>query len=149
MCIPGKEVWPVAGHPEVPPWRRGGTQARTGTSREAGETSSEAGETSREARQTSGASRKTLQTGCREVGLLVTPGEEGLETADRGSRDYHPDDISLDFDSMSKVFEDFGCFDVDTFATASNTKGNRFFSRLDVPGSAGVNFFHQRWGEKC
>ena len=72
-----------------------------------------------------------------------------IEYADRGSRDYHPDDISLDFDSMSKIFEDFGCFDVDTFATASNTKGNRFFSRLDVPGSAGVNFFHQRWGEKC
>ena len=68
-----------------------------------------------------------------------------IEYADRGSRDFHPDDISLYFDSMSKIFEDFGYFDVDTFATASNTKGKGFFSRMDVPGSAGVNFFQQMW----
>ena len=68
-----------------------------------------------------------------------------IDFADRGSRDYHHDDISLDFDSMSKIHEKFGSFAVDTFATASNKKGDRFFSRLDVPGSAGCNFFHQRW----
>ena len=68
-----------------------------------------------------------------------------IDFADRGSRDYHPDDISLDFDSMAKIYEKFGSFSVDTFATASNKKGDRFFSRLDVPGSAGCNFFHQRW----
>ena len=66
-----------------------------------------------------------------------------IEFADKGSRDFHPDDISLDFDSMSKIHKKFGCFAVDTFATASNKKGDRFFSRLDVPHSAGVNFFHQ------
>ena len=68
-----------------------------------------------------------------------------IDFADRGSRDYHPDDVSLDFDSMAKIYEKFGSFSVDTFATASNKKGDRFFSRLDVPGSAGCNFFHQRW----
>ena len=71
-----------------------------------------------------------------------------IEFADKGSRDYHPDDISLDFDSMSKIHGEFGTFSVDTFATASNKKGEKFFSRLDVPGSAGCNFFHQRW-ENC
>ena len=67
-----------------------------------------------------------------------------IEFADRGSRDYHPDDISLDYESMSKILDEFGPFSVDTFATASNKKGEKFFSRLDVPGAAGCNFFHQR-----
>ena len=71
--------------------------------------------------------------------------EEGvIQWADRGSRDFHKDDVSLDFESMAKIFEEFGCFQVDTFASASNTKGARFFSRLDVPHTAGVNFFHQK-----
>ena len=43
-----------------------------------------------------------------------------------------------------QLFEEFGRFDVDCFATASNTKAKRFFSRLDSPGSAGMDFFHQR-----
>ena len=43
-----------------------------------------------------------------------------------------------------QLFEEFGKFDVDCFATASNTKAKRFFSRLDSPGSAGMDFFHQR-----
>ena len=71
----------------------------------------------------------------RDDGLIVW--------ADLGSRDFHLDDISLDFDTMSTIYSVFGDFEVDTFASASNTKGRRFFSRLEVPGSAGVNFFHQ------
>ena len=63
--------------------------------------------------------------------------------ADKGSRDFHADDVSLDFSTMMNIFEEFGCFEYDCFASASNTKSNRFFSRLDVPGSAGTNFFHQ------
>ena len=70
--------------------------------------------------------------------------DDGLiQTADRGSRDFHDDDISLDYDTMVMIYEEFGCFQVDTFASASNTKGAQFFSRLDVPGTSGVNFFHQ------
>ena len=70
--------------------------------------------------------------------------EDGMiQWADIGSRDFHKDDISLDFDTMSEIYERFGDFDVDTFASASNTKGKRFFSRLLVPGSAGMDFFHQ------
>ena len=45
---------------------------------------------------------------------------------------------------MSKIFEEFGSFQVDCFASASNTKGSKFFSRLDVPHTGGVNFFHQK-----
>ena len=45
---------------------------------------------------------------------------------------------------MSKVFEEFGVFDIDTFASGSNTKGRRFFSKFDSPASSGMDFFHQR-----
>ena len=70
--------------------------------------------------------------------------EEGMiKMADRGSRDFHADDVSLDFDAMCLILEVYGEFDVDTFASASNSKGRLFFSKLDVPGSAGMDFFHQ------
>ena len=86
----------------------------------------------------------------REAGIVMEAvwksREDGvIEYADRGSRDFHPDDISLDFDSMVKIYSSFGTFDIDTFATDSNKKALRFFSRMDVPGSSGTNFFHQRW----
>ena len=63
--------------------------------------------------------------------------------ADSGSRDFHADDISLDEDTMKEIHRQFGSFDYDTFASASNKKGAQFYSKLDVPGSAGVDFFHQ------
>ena len=70
--------------------------------------------------------------------------EDGLICyADQGSRDFHADDISLDEETMQKISQEFGSFDVDGFASASNSKGARFYSKLDVPGSAGMNFFHQ------
>ena len=70
--------------------------------------------------------------------------DDGLiQFADKGSRDFHGDDISLNFVTRMKIFEEFGCFELDCFASASNTKGNKFFSRMDVPGSEGMNFFHQ------
>ena len=76
--------------------------------------------------------------------------EDGLiKFADLGSRDFHYDDISLDFESMMQLFEEFGSFDIDTFASASNTKASRFFSRLDVIGSSGMDFFHQRWDKSA
>ena len=42
------------------------------------------------------------------------------------------------------VLERYGDFECDCFAYASNSKGKSFFSKLDVPGTSGVNFFHQR-----
>ena len=70
--------------------------------------------------------------------------EDGLICyADKGSRDFHADDISLDEETMLKISQKFGSFDVDTFAAAANSKGARFYSKLDVPGSAGMNCFHQ------
>ena len=70
--------------------------------------------------------------------------EDGIITlADEGSRDYDRDDISLDFDTMSLIFQIFGDFDLDAMATASTTKGRNFFSKRQTPGTSGVNFFHQ------
>ena len=72
--------------------------------------------------------------------------EDGLiKFADLGSRDFHVDDIILDFESMIRLFKEFNSFDIDTFASASNTKAGRLFSKLDVMSSSGMDFFHQRW----
>ena len=71
--------------------------------------------------------------------------EEGIiALADMGSRDYDRDDISLDFASMAEIYEAFGDFQWDGFATATTSKGKKFFSRRQSPGSSGVNFFHQQ-----
>ena len=88
-------------------------------------------------------------TGLRSAGIPMEAvwrsRDEGIiQWADRGSRDFHADDILLDFESMSQIFHEFGCFKIDCFASASNTKGTKSFSRLDVPNTSGVNFFHQR-----
>ena len=70
--------------------------------------------------------------------------DEGvIRVADLGSRDYHHDDISFDFQTFSMVVERFGEFDVDCFAASHNKKAVRFFSRLEVLGSAGTDFFLQ------
>ena len=45
---------------------------------------------------------------------------------------------------MSKVFEEFGVFDIDMFASGSNTIGRRFFSKFNSPASSAMDFFHQR-----
>ena len=75
--------------------------------------------------------------------------EEGIiRIADLGSRDYHEDDVSLDFDTFMQVVERFGVFDVDCFASSFTKKAVRFFSRLDVLGTAGVDFFLQELREE-
>ena len=71
--------------------------------------------------------------------------DEGvIRVADLGSRDYHEDDVSFDFDTFSRVLDRFGEFEVDCFAASHNKKAVKFFSRLDVLGSAGGDFFLQR-----
>ena len=71
--------------------------------------------------------------------------DEGIiQWADKGWRDFHADDISLDFESKAKILHEFGCFQIDCLASSSNTKGTKFFSRLNVQNTSGVNFFHQR-----
>ena len=71
--------------------------------------------------------------------------EEGvIRVADLGSRDYHEDDVSLDYDTFLRVVERYGQFDLDCFASAFTKKAVRFFSRLDVLGTSGVDFFLQK-----
>ena len=66
-----------------------------------------------------------------------------IKYADMGSRDFHADDISVDMATFKEAEELFGLFTVDGFATADNAKCSKFYTRLDVPGSLGVDFFMQ------
>ena len=80
-----------------------------------------------------------------EVEAIWRSRDEGvIRLADVGSRDYHRDDVSMDFDTFSHVVEMFGVPDVDCFASTFNKKAPKFFTRLDVLGSSGVDFFLQR-----
>ena len=75
--------------------------------------------------------------------------DEGvIRVADLGSRDYHHDDISFDFDTFAEVVSRFGEFDVDCFAASHNKKAVKFFSRLEVLGSSGTDFFLQSLGRE-
>ena len=70
--------------------------------------------------------------------------DELIKWADLGSRDFHGDDISVDWCTFWQAERFFGrAFSVDCFASGSNAKCYRFFSKLHVPGSAGVDFFCQ------
>jgi len=64
-----------------------------------------------------------------------------IQYADMGSRDFHGDDIGVDSETFATIESEFGSFDIDCFASSSNAKCPRFFSKLDVPGSGGVKFF--------
>ena len=85
----------------------------------------------------------------REFGIVVEPvwmsRDDGIiKYADMGSRDFHSDDISVDSLTFQKAVDMFGPFSVDGFASASNAKCLKFFSKLDVPGSSGLDFFMQQ-----
>ena len=67
-----------------------------------------------------------------------------IKFADMGSRDFHADDIMVDMETFGDAEKKFGVFTVDGFASADNAKCGKFFSRLDVPGSSGVDFFMQK-----
>ena len=67
-----------------------------------------------------------------------------IKWADMGSREYYGDDIEMDFFSMSLIYEKFGDFDVDGFGSRRTSKGRRFYSKVEEPGTAGVDFFHQK-----
>ena len=69
--------------------------------------------------------------------------EDGMiKYADLGSRDFHADDVSIDAETFRNAEEFFGTFTVDGFASAGNAKCAKFFSKFDVPGSSGMDFFH-------
>ena len=85
----------------------------------------------------------------REFGIIVEPvwisRDDGMiRYADLGSRDFHSDDISVDTLTFQKAHDMFGPFVVDGFASASNAKCEKFFTKRDVPGSSGHDFFMQQ-----
>ena len=85
---------------------------------------------------------------CRKYNILVEPiwisrDDERIKFADMGSRDFHADDISVDFATFKEAELLFGQFTVDGFASADNARCSKFFSRFDVPGNSGMDFFLQ------
>ena len=66
-----------------------------------------------------------------------------IDHADLGSRGFFKDDVELDFSTMQEVVNIFGPFNVDGFSSAANAKCNVFFSKENVPGSSGTDFFFQ------
>ena len=85
---------------------------------------------------------------CRKYNIIVEPiwisrDDERIKFADIGSRDFHADDISVDFATFKDAERLFGQFTVDGFASADNARCIKFFSRFDVPGNSGMDFFLQ------
>ena len=51
--------------------------------------------------------------------------------------------FSVDFATFKDAELLFGQFTVDGFASADNARCRKFFSRFDVPGNSGMDFFLQ------
>ena len=82
----------------------------------------------------------------REFSIKVVPfwksrEEELIKWADFGSWDFHSDDISVDWDTFRWAEQVSGkSFSVDGFASGSNSKCARFFSKRFISGTSGVDF---------
>ena len=67
-----------------------------------------------------------------------------IEFADAESRNFDLNDYSIDFESFCKISSMFGEFELDCFASFSNKKCVRYFSKFFEPLAEGQNFFAQR-----
>ena len=67
-----------------------------------------------------------------------------IEYADYESRNFDLHDFSLDFDSFVLVSSLFGEFEIDCFASQSNKKCVKYFSKFKDPNCLGINFFAQK-----
>ena len=71
-----------------------------------------------------------------------------MEIADAGSKDFDVDDWMIDTPNFMEINKVWGHFTVDLFASSSNARVKKFFTRKPEEGSAGVNAFSQiLWGE--
>ena len=71
--------------------------------------------------------------------------DDNLTVADMGSKKYSTDEWSLDDQSYLKITSTFKISpNLDAFATESNTKCPRFYSKLPETKTSGVNFFNQQ-----
>ena len=67
-----------------------------------------------------------------------------IEYADYESRNFDLHDYSLDFDSFYLISSLFGEFEIDCFASKSNKKCVKYFSKFNDTECSGINFFAQK-----
>ena len=75
--------------------------------------------------------------------VWISRESEIITYADAGSRDFHSDDIEVDYETFQEAQQRFGRFEIDCFASNRNAKCEYFFSKLDSPSTSGINFFSQ------
>ena len=79
-----------------------------------------------------------------KVEVMHLPREdEIIQYADYESRTFDLSDFSIDFDHFLLINEKFGFFELDCFASQSNKKCLRYYSKFQEKDSEGVNFFAQ------
>ena len=74
-----------------------------------------------------------------------------IEAADQGSRYFDKDDWGIDDASFSVIQSRFmpEGFSLDLFASPSNARCSRFFSKYAFPGSSATDAFSVSWNNEC
>ena len=74
-----------------------------------------------------------------------------IQAADVGSRSFDKDDWGIDDASFSVIQSRFlpHGFSLDPFASTSNARCHRFFSRYAYPGSSATDAFSVNWSNEC
>ena len=79
-----------------------------------------------------------------KVEVMFLPREDPLiDFADQETKNFDIHDFGLDFTSFMILSECFGPFTLDCFASRSNNKCARYFSKFKDPKASGINFFSQ------
>ena len=84
--------------------------------------------------------------------VLHLPREDPrIQAADVGSKSFDKDDWGVDTASFSVLQARFlpGGFTLDLFASPSNARCPRFFSRYAYPGSLATDAFSMSWSDEC
>ena len=84
--------------------------------------------------------------------ILHLPREDPrIQAADVGSRSFDKDDWGVDSASFSVLQSRFlpDGFSLDPFASPSNARCSRFFSRYAYPGSLATDAFSVSWSDEC
>ena len=76
--------------------------------------------------------------------IYVSRDDPIIQYADYESRTFDLHDYSMDFDNFLMITNIFGVFELDCFASSSNKKCCRFYSKFFEKEAEAVNFFAQR-----
>ena len=75
--------------------------------------------------------------------VYISRNHEIIEFADKESRNFDLHDFSVDFENFLVLNDLFGNFELDCFASESNKKCIRYYSKFEDVNSEGLNFFAQ------